>query len=255
MTRTAGDFEVNLPEYADTADIRKTMSLYHYGTESVPNPDDPLQENSVAYFLDNVLTTLEQAQNRLSVVPKLESSDDLNQIFNNGLFLSVDTPQLDRNYPVAARGILSVISVENNLATFQTYQTVNNPNNFYWRSSTVAGGQRTWSSWKEASSVGHTHPEYLTGALFNSKVDSNISASRAAITDSSGRLTASPVTSSELAQLDGVSLGQTVQDQLNDKAPLSHNHDTLYYRKTEQPRIFVQSTTPSGASVGDLWFW
>lgn len=52
--------------------------------------------------------------------------------------------------------------------------------------------------------------------------DSNLTASRALVSNSSGKVAASAVTSTELGYLDGVT--SAIQTQLNNKAPSSHNH-------------------------------
>lgn len=253
----ANDYPVNIPSYADVADIQKALYLYHYGIETEPDDNYEIQENSMAGYIRDTITALEQAQNRLSVVPPLGSSENLNDVLVNGVYVSVDSPTLGYNYPSTTRGILSVISDENNTLTFQTYQTVPSTNNFWWRSGILSGGNRTWSSWSSASKVGHTHDDrYYTQPQMNAKLNTSLTANTVAIVDDTGKVSSSPiVSSSELNQLEGISIGQTIQDQLDDKAASSHNHNDLYYTKNEVPKIYVQSSTPSGASVGDLWFW
>lgn len=60
---------------------------------------------------------------------------------------------------------------------------------------------------------------------------SNLTANRALISNSSGKVAVSAVTSTELGYLDGVT--SAIQTQLNGKAASSHNHDSRYYTETE----------------------
>jgi hypothetical protein len=84
----------------------------------------------------------------------------------------------------------------------------------------------------------------ITGGA-TSIASANLTASRALVSDASGKVGASAVTSTELGYLDGVT--SSVQTQLNGKEP------TLASNRKRQ--IFVQATTPSGPSTGDLWVW
>ena len=248
-----GDYEVNIPEYSDVADIQKAFNLYHYGSETY-NPSGALIPGSVANFLDDVLSALSQAQNRLSVVPPLDVEDNLNDILTNGIYLSVDSPTTTRNYPSSSRGILSVISDTNITLTFQTYQTVSPSNNFWWRTGSLVAGNRTWSSWSQASKVGHTHNDlYYERDQIDSKIDPSITPETVAIVDIDGQIISSDITPYELAQLSGIN--GNIYELLDDKSPKSHDHNDIYYTKSEQPRIYVQSSTPDDASVGDLWFY
>lgn len=252
----ANDYPVNIPSYADVADIQKAFYLYHYGIETEPDENYEIEPNSMAGYIRDTITALEQAQNRLSVVPPLDALENVNDVLVNGIYLSIDSPTVSLNYPSTSKGILNVISDENSILTFQTYQTVSSTNNFWWRSGVLSGGNRTWSAWASASKAGHTHDDrYYTTGQINSKINTSLTNNTVAIVDDTGKISSSLVSSAELSQLEGVSVSQTVQDQLNDKAPVSHNHNDLYYTKSEVPKIYVQSSTPSGASVGDLWFW
>lgn len=70
----------------------------------------------------------------------------------------------------------------------------------------------------------------ITGAA-TTITGSNLTANRALIANSSGKVAVSDVTSTELGYLDGVT--SNIQIQLNDKAASSHNHDDKYYTETE----------------------
>jgi hypothetical protein len=156
------------------------------------------------------------------------------------------------NYPTTNRGILIVYNSNNTI--YQSYQTAGSVNNLYWRS--TLSGTTTFSSWSLASKDGHTHDNlYYTIAQINNKIDPSPTANRAIVTDSSGRLSSvtSNVGATEIGYLSGLS--SSVQAQLNDRALENHNHDDLYYRKNEVPRLFVQQNQPSNAQIGDLWVW
>lgn len=73
----------------------------------------------------------------------------------------------------------------------------------------------------------------------------NLTTSRALVSNTSGKVAVSAVTSEELGYLDGVT--SSVQTQLNGKEP------TLASNRKRQ--IFVQSATPTGQATGDLWVW
>ena len=254
----ANDYPVNIPAYADTADIQKAFLLYHYGIDTIPDDNYEIQPNSMAGYIRDTITAFEQAEDRLSVIPKLGTTTNLNDVISNGINLSTDNPTAGSsglNYPSTSRGILTVVSDSSDILTFQTYQTVQATSDFWWRTGTLSGGVKTWSSWSKASKDGHTHSQYATSDSLNAKIDSSILASKAVATDSSGKIVSLSVTASELGQLAGISLDQTIQDQLSDKSDAGHNHNDIYYTKSEQPKIFVQSATPTGAVTGDLWFW
>lgn len=61
---------------------------------------------------------------------------------------------------------------------------------------------------------------------------SNLTTNRALVSDSSGKVAVSAVTSTELGYLDGVT--SNVQTQLDSKAASSHNHDSAYVSKDLQ---------------------
>jgi hypothetical protein len=260
----ANDFPINIPAYTDTADIQKAFLRYHYGIDTIPDENYEIVDTSVSGYLRDTLTALQQAQSELSVVPKLTSVQNLNDIIDNGNYLATDNPTtgsstvapIGLNYPSTTRGVLRVVSDTNDILTFQTYQTIQATNDFWWRTATQTLGTRIWSPWVRSSKDGHTHEQYATNDQLSNKIDSSISASKAVATDSAGKIVSLDVTATELGYLKEVT--SSVQSQLGDKAPLSHNHNDLYFTKTEQPKIFVQSTSPgtgTGVKTGDLWFW
>lgn len=67
-----------------------------------------------------------------------------------------------------------------------------------------------------------TNTTYTFNGAVSTIKDSNLTASRALISNSSGKVAVSDITSTELGYLDGVT--SAIQTQLNGKAPLSHDH-------------------------------
>lgn len=84
----------------------------------------------------------------------------------------------------------------------------------------------------------------ITGAA-TTILTSNLTASRALVSNSSGKVTVSAVTATELGYLDGVT--SSIQTQLNAKAASSHNHNGTYVRLVDQ------TSQPTNQSTGDLW--
>lgn len=251
-------FPTQVPEYTEAADIRRAFNLYHYGSQDVPTLPSQIIRNSIAgefNSLNGRITTLESGG---SEIVQLLVTQSLDEIFQSGTYHSIETPTLALRYPTTVPGILFVYNhtVGINTFAYQTYQTVGTSNNLHWRAGLLSGSSYTWSSWAVASKEGHTHSEYVTTTTLNNRVSSSLTASTAAVVDSSGRVSSSAtISENELNQLNGISTANTIQAQLNDKAPLVHNHDTLYHRLDTQPRVYVTSTQPTGASVGDLWIF
>lgn len=129
-------------------------------------------------------------------------------------------------------------------------------------SSTYLRGDQTWASLPEG-----TAPAWgeITGTLSNqtdlnsalsgkqatitggatSITSSNLTASRALVSDGSGKVGVSAVTATELGYLDNVT--SNVQTQLNAKEATLNAAQKRY--------IYVQSTQPTANAVGDLWVW
>ena len=70
-----------------------------------------------------------------------------------------------------------------------------------------------------------TDTTYTFNGAVSTIKDSNLTASRALISNSSGKVAVSAVTSTELGYLDGVT--SNIQTQLNGKAPSSHTHTSI----------------------------
>lgn len=258
-------FPTQVPSYTEAADIRKAFNLYHYGSQDVPTDISQVPANSIAGHLNYITGRISGLEAGAAEIIQLQTNQSLNNITTSGIYHSVETPTLPFNYPTTVSGLLSVYRHEIALSIFiyQTYQTSGITNNYFWRVGNLSGATPSWSLWSQASKDGHTHLNYVESDTFNNTINSKITtvltSSRAAIVDSTGKLTSSSnITELELSRLDGILTNITIQDQLNDKASLSHSHDDLYHAKTgagRQPKIFVQSDTPSGAQIGDLWFF
>lgn len=279
-------FNTKVPSYTEAADIRKAFNLYHYGTEIAPVNEEQVVASSIAGYLKALNEDIDRLEAGISNVIQLEANQDLDDIFQNGVYLSASNPSESLGYPTADpgsnsdNGILQVVSKvdpinSSRLFVFQRYQTlgiVGGSEGFlpklYWRSGSRVNNVITWtSSWREASINGHLHNDtYYTIAQIDNKVNTTLDPSRAAVVDSSSKLASSIITTAELNKLDGAdNLAGTIEAELNDRSRITHLHDDRYYVRSDvsnpQPgaqrvaRIYVQQAAPTGAQVNDLWFW
>lgn len=283
-----------VPTYTEAADIRKAFNLYHYGSEDVPGtvpdisfPTPPTAIGGIAGYILALQDQINDIESGISNVTQLSPTQTLNSITTPGLYFATSSPTTALGYPFEVAGIhdlgyLSVVKSGNYV--FQLFQTIGDTSRssntsdltlvpkMFFRSGVLSSGVVDWgigNSWVETSNANHTHNNlYFTKDEINARVDSagNLSASRAAIVDEDGKLTASPIiTTLELNQLDDVDLNSTVQQQLDDKAALVHYHDERYYLRSDVTdaqagskktvRIFVSPSEPTGANVNDLWFY
>lgn len=244
-------YPTQVPAYSESADIRQAFNLYHYGTTTVPTNENDILPESMAGYIRDTLAALENVEAGVSAITNLGLTTNLNDIVDTGVYNSTGSPSVDLNYPSTQNGILVVYNASD--TTYQTYHTAGATNNIYYRSTQF--GTTTWSSWALASKDGHTHDtRYYTKDQIDSRVNTSVTNSTAAIINADGKISSSPLISqAELEFLEGVT--QNVQTQLDDRALASHDHNDLYYTKSEQPKIYVQSNQPSGASAGDLWFY
>jgi hypothetical protein len=244
-------FPTQVPSYTESADIRQAFNLYHYGTTTVPSNENDILPESMAGYIRDTLAALENVEAGVSAISNLGLTTNLNDVTDTGVYNSTGSPSVDLNYPSTANGILVAYNASG--TTYQSYHTSGATNNLYLRSTQF--GTSTWSSWSLVSKDGHTHDtRYYTKSQIDNKINTTLTENSAAIVDATGKITSSPLVSqTELELLEGASAN--IQSQLNDKAPASHDHNNLYYTKAEQPKIYVQQSQPSGASVGDLWFW
>lgn len=287
MSESIGNIiPTQVPAYEEAADIRKAFNLYHYGSETVPTSTTNL--GGIAGYIFNMQEEIDNIVAGISNVTQLGPTQNLNDVTTPGLYFATSSPTIALGYPFESAsnsdlGYLSVNATGNYI--FQIFQTVGDISRssntsdlslvpkLFFRSGILSSGVVDWgtgNSWVEASNANHAHNDlYYRKAEIDQRVDSvaNLAASRAAIVDATGKLSASPnITVAELNQLDNVDLNFTVQQQLDDKADLVHDHDARYYVRSDVTldpsstakktvRVFVQSTEPSGANVGDLWFY
>lgn len=244
-------YPTQVPAYSESADIRQAFNLYHYGTTTVPTNENDILPESMAGYIRDTLAALENVEAGVSAISNLGLTTNLNDVVDTGVYNSTGSPTASLNYPSTNNGILVVYNASG--TTYQTYHTAGAGNNIYYRSTEF--GTTTWSTWARASKDGHTHDtRYYTQSQIDARINTSVTASTAAIVNADGKISSSPLVSqTELEFLEGVTSG--IQAQLNDKAQASHDHNDLYYTKAEQPKIYVQSTQPTGASAGDLWFW
>jgi len=268
MTSIGNLYTTQIPEYTEAADIIKAFNLYHYGTETVPTQDSQISTTppaSIAGWIKKLSLDIASLQAGLSSVTTLTSNQNVNDIQSTALYLSSSNPTLNLNYPVEAVGHLNVVNKSNQ--TFQTYQTTGALNNFYVRAGTTAAGITTWVPWVLLSKDGHTHDSrYYTQNQINLKISSTaLAGSRVPVTDSSGMIVASDITTTELNALNNIDPSFTIEERLNSKSDSTHLHDNRYYLRSDVtdpqpgsqrvPRVFVQLAQPTGAQANDLWFW
>ena len=81
---------------------------------------------------------------------------------------------------------------------------------------------------------------------------SNLTTNRALISNGNGKVAVSPITNTELNYLDGVT--SNIQTQLNglnnNKSPVGHNHNDLYYQKSDFLRV---KTITLGYTLPEKW--
>jgi hypothetical protein len=252
MPESIGSFyTTQVPAYSESADIRQAFNLYHYGTTTVPTSEEDILNESMAGYIRDTLASLANVQAGVSAITQLLAAQNLDDITSTGVYASIASPTVSLKYPSTVAGILNVFNA--NSTVYQSYSTAGSTNNFYFRS--TAAGTSTWSTWSLASKDGHTHDSrYYTQDQIDARVNTSLTNDSAAIVDANGKLSSSALISgTDLDRLEG--LTDNIQTQLNDRALAAHNHNDLYYTKDEQPKIYVQSGTPTGATAGDLWFY
>lgn len=113
-----------------------------------------------------------------------------------------------------------------------------------------AGTSGDYTSLQQAvnnlTSLVNTKQNIITGAATTIDTE-NLTANRALVSDASGKVAVSAVTSTELGYLDGVT--SNVQTQLNGKAPTSHNHvSTNITGDADSVAVFDTTGTLCGSS-------
>lgn len=244
-------YPTQVPLKTEAADIRKALNLYHYGTDTVPTDESQIIAESMAGYIRDVTQAVNDINAGLAVINNLNIDENLNDIIITGVYNSISSPTTALQYPSTVAGLLIVHNPELG-AIFQRYHTSGSTNNIYFRSYNTATS--SWSSWSLVSKDGHTHDaRYYTKDQIDLRLSTSVAVSRAIVSDDQGKINSSTVTSTELSYLSG--LLSNAQSQLDGKSNVGHTHNDLYYTKSEQPKIYVQSTQPTSASDGDLWFW
>jgi hypothetical protein len=261
-------FETQVPSYTEAADIRKAFNLYHYGSETVPTSEAGILPNSMAGYIRDTLAAIDAVVEGAAVISNLGALENLNDLAQTGVYHSTANPTTALGYPATTVGLLNFWLSSSNNTYYQTYITnaSASTSNFYWRTGLKVQATLTWGEWQLVSKDGHTHDaRYFTQSQINSKLNPTMSASKATVTDSAGRVTTlDTVTSAEVGTLAGISTASTIKDQLALKAAIDHVHTTYaalehthptYWLKTETAKVTVSSSAPANPSVGDLWFW
>lgn len=282
-----------IPTLSSDADIQTALKLYHYGQSSEPT-------SLVADSIAGHLSTLES--NKLAkaatVLPTVNTNNDLNNITTTG-FYSQQTAlgaAAGANYPSfnASKYPGMLIVTTDSGVIYQDYQMSGGVNEKFWR----AKYSGTWTSWTSASQVGHKHNDlyYLradatgeTGLIGQAQITgaattiatNNLTLGRVAISgDTSGKIEASSITTTELGKLSGIS--DNIQSQINTTASTAATNLTnglatkptqsIGYKDTASTaiggnavkKIVIASPNSAGtgpnvagytASEGDIWFW
>lgn len=256
-TSIGRDFTSLIPSLSDDANIQQAFRMYHYGRSdgSDPAPADPV--NGIEGYLADLQLQINNLESGTDLVSDLGNSTDLNSVITSGTYRRSSAPSTGLNYPELSSGLL-IVTAATSTVIYQIYQTLggsSGTNHYYWRGRDASGN---WSEWAQSSKTGHNHDSiYYRKTEIDARIteQASLGANSVLITDIDKKITTSPsISSTELSYLNNV--GSNIQEQLNSKAATDHNHDGIYHKIGVQPKIFVQSTTPSsGVQVNDLWFW
>ena len=257
MAEKIGDFyPTQVPSYTEAADIRKAFNLYHYGTEEVPASEEDILSQSMAGYIRDVLAAVEAADIGETVVSPLDDTDNLNfsEAVSSGIYKSAINLTAEQatelNYPINSLGLLSFTKTTDS-TFFQTYISVSD-GGYWWRVGVKPQVDVVWGLWQKAAESNHTHDtRYYTQSQINAKVGmTGMTASRAAIVDSTGKLTSSTTTQADLEKVGGLSASGILGAN-----PLHTYLSALAGKLPSNQKIYVQSATPTGAVPGDIWLW
>jgi hypothetical protein len=267
MAEKIGDlFPTQVPSYIDPADIRKAFNLYHYGTETVPTLESQIVDQSIAGYIRDVFAAVEAAEIGQTVVLSLTAQDNLNfsdsgpSAPQSGIYKSAsglsNAEATSLNYPINSLGLLNYIKTSDS-TYFQTFTSVVE-SAYFWRVGVKPQVDVVWGTWQRASVTGHIHDDrYYTESEINARLNMNapgiagaMTSDRAAIVDSSGRLTSSTATSGDVARLEGL-----VSSNILGANNLSTFLTSVSSKLPNNQRIFVQATAPSNPTSGDIWLW
>lgn len=270
-------YSTQIPTLQSDADIQTALKLYHYGQATEPT-------NTVSNSIAGHLTALDSAKvnKAATVLPTVGANNDLNTKETPGFYIQATSAgaAAGSNYPSynASKYAGMLIVTSDNGVIYQDYHMTDGStvNEKFWRAK-FAG---SWTSWAQASQVGHKHNDlyYLradatgeTGLIgqpqvigaattitSNNLTPGYVLLSGDSTTGNTGKVVASTsITRTELEQLDGISTSQTVQGQLNTKPTIYNTSGTI-----SGHRVFVQQLEPNSTNnpgytpqAGDLWFW
>ena len=285
-------YSTQIPTLQSDADIQAALTLYHYGQATEPGT---LVANSIAGHLSNLEST--KVNKAATTLPTTSTNNDLNTKDVPGFYVQVSAvgASSGSNYPSynggKYAGMLTVTS--DNGVIYQDYHMTDgaNINEKFWRAK-FAG---SWTSWAQASQVGHKHNDlyYLradatgeTGLIGQAQIigaattitSNNLTPGYVLIsgdstTGDTGKVVASTsITRTELEYLDGVT--SNIQTQFGTAATnltngLATKPTQLLGNKaagTPVPagtkRLVIARDNGSGApdatitpAEGDLWFW
>lgn len=248
-------YPTQVPSYSEAADIRQAFNLYHYGTTEVPATEQDILPESMAGYIRDTLTAINNIQEGIATISILGELININDVTTTGLYQSTATPTTALNYPVAIAGLLNVSTSGNYTYQFYTSLAVTGTaQEMYFRTGTKVQTSITWGTWATVSKGDHVHDtRYFTQSQINSKINPAPTAAKLAIFDGTGRATSlDTVSSTEAGYLAGVT--SSIQSQLDNRSLVGHTH-TNYWLKTETAKVTVSQSAPANPSVGDLWFW
>lgn len=285
-------YSTQIPTLQSDADIQAALTLYHYGQATEPGT---VIANSIAGHLTALETN--KIGKAATALPTVNTNNDLNTKEVPGFYVQTSAAgaAAGSNYPAyngsKYAGMLFVTS--DNGVIYQDYHMTDGAttNEKFWRAK-FAG---SWTSWAQASQVGHKHNDlyYLradatgetgligqpqiigaaTSITSNNLTNGYVLVSGDGTVGTSGKVAVSDkVTRLELEQLDGISTSSTIQTQLNTiTGTLIPAKPTIVNGKngsgtqltgTRQFVIARPNTTNSAipdatvtATEGDIWFW
>lgn len=176
-------------------------------------------------YLDGVTSAIQtQLDNRIPFdntnYTSLSSGDDLNNFKTSGIYISANSTTTSGiiNAPTTGSGFKLFVIDGYISGRVSQFVTTNNNNLF-----TRQFNGTSWGDWDTlATKAGLDKKQATVTGAATTITSSNLTASRALVSNSSGKVAVSTVTSTELGYLDGVT--SNVQTQLDDKAPSSHTH-------------------------------
>lgn len=262
----SGPYSVNIPALADGADIEEAFTVFHYGSTAIPETEEDIVENSLTYHLKDLQTQIDGIVTL--EISALTSGANLDSFVLTGFYYATAAISTSgSNFPVSgSNGLLTVITGDSTV--YQTYQSIS-PAGLYWRSKT---GSSAFSPWSQTSDTTHEHDSRYyrqndLDVLFSGKqgtisgaatsiTTSNLSSNKAVVSDASGKIAASSVTSAEIDKLSGIASITGSSSLYTFLNSLNTSLNAVSAKLPNNQKIFVQSQMPTtGMTTGDLWFW